>query len=86
MQYNDEKSLGKLLDKGTHFPGRRIVMTDSEEGIVVHKTLEAAEKGFEVDCSLMKSTQRKIASDGQKYICKGVLFSDVKRSIRPGHR
>lgn len=84
---NDEtQQLAKLLDPENHFPGRRTVLTSAEQKLVVDKALEAAQQGFAVDCSLMKSIQGKIAAGRENSFTNRVPSSDAIRSFRARHR
>ena len=86
LKNQDKEGLEKVLDPESHFPGRRPILSEAEERLVVSRTLEAAERGFAVNCALMKSVQGKIAQDGRKPFSRGVPSSDAIRSFRARHR
>ena len=58
---HQDKGLEKLLDPESHFPGRLPILSEAEERLVVSRTLEVAERGFALNCALMKGVPGKIA-------------------------
>ena len=82
----DTQQLAKLLDPENHLAGLCTVLISTKESLVVEKTLEAAEKGFAVDCSLMKSIQGEIAAGRKTSFSNCVPSFDARRSFRARHR
>lgn len=68
MIENDEKGLEKVLNPGSHFPGRRNIPKNDEQIVAVDRTMKEIQKGFEVDSAPKKSIQGKQRTMGENHI------------------
>lgn len=83
---SDKVSLEKLLDPITHHAGRKTVLSEAEQELVVSKAFQAARSGMAIDNNMMRNVQSLIANDGRKGFKKGMPSDDALRSFRARNR
>ena len=78
--------LQKLLDSENNHTGRKTVLSQCEEKLVVERTFHAAEHGFAVDNSTMSTVNTCIAADRNVKFTRGLPSVDAIRSFRARNR
>ena len=78
--------LQKLLDPENNHAGRKTVLSQCEEKLVIERTLHAAKHGFAVENSIMSTVHARIAADRCVKYAHGLPSPDHIRSFRARNR
>ena len=78
--------LQKLLDPENNHAGRKTVLSQCEEKLVVELTIHAAKHGFAVENSVMSTVHARIAADRNEKFARGLPSPDAIRSFRARNR